>query len=84
MTVESQEQAARMALRTPCCGARFSIDYVYEGLPYMQEQVVDGFECTGEGCDNSWYADGSPSMIRSTTADESGYREAHFYEQGSS
>lgn len=84
MTIENQEQAAQMVLRTPCCSERFLIDYVYEGVPYMQEQVVEAFECAGKGCDNSWYADGSPSMVRSTTADESGCRQMFFFEQSPS
>lgn len=82
MAVENREQASRMAMRTPCCGARFHIDYAYEGRPYMEEQVVESFECLADGCDNTWYADGTASMIRATVTDEAGNRESFFFEEG--
>ncbi|GAA1491582.1 hypothetical protein [Brachybacterium sacelli] len=82
MAVENRERASRMDMRTPCCRARSHIDYVYEGRPYMEEQVVESFGCGGAGCDNSWYADGTASMIRATVADETGHRESFFFEEG--
>lgn len=82
MRIENREQAAAMAIRTPCCGALFDIAYTYEGPAYMQEQVVDGFECAADGCDNIWFADGHPSWIRSEAPDEYGYRPIFVFEEG--
>jgi hypothetical protein len=83
-----RKAAAQFAFTTPCCNAPFHTDYRFEGRPYMQEQVVDAFECTGtrddgEHCDNAWFADGSPSMIRATeeSADLPGYRPYFFFEE---
>lgn len=81
MTIESREQASHMAMRTPCCNVPYGVDYVYEGRPYMQEQVVDSFDCSADGCDNTWRSDGSPWMIFSETADESGHREMFIFEE---
>lgn len=41
-------------LVTPCCKAGFKPFYRYEGRGYMQEKIVDGYMCLGEGCFNEW------------------------------
>ncbi|APX31879.1 hypothetical protein BH708_03115 [Brachybacterium sp. P6-10-X1] len=82
MTIENREQASRMTMRTPCCGASYFIHYEYVGRPYMSEQVVDSFECAADGCDNVWFADGTPSMIRSTVPDDSGCRQVFWFDEG--
>lgn len=82
VAIESREQAQRMAMRTPCCAAPYVVSYEYEGRPFLQEQVVEAYECTG--CDNTWFADGSPWMIWSTSPDDTGCRQMHTFEMGES
>lgn len=72
-----QTAAASLFFRTPCCESKFIISYSYEGSAYLQEQVVEGFEC--DSCDNMWYADGSPSLIHSTEENEDGWKPAFMF-----
>lgn len=39
-------------LVTPCCGVPFLPNYGWEGRPYLEVRVVDGYECMN--CYNEW------------------------------
>ncbi|MCG7308037.1 MULTISPECIES: hypothetical protein [Brachybacterium] len=81
MIIENEDQAARMAIRTPSFDAHFIISYEYRGPSYMQEQFVDSFECAADECRNTWRADGTPWEIQSTVPDETGYRPFFFFDE---
>lgn len=51
----------RPKLACPCCGGRLVVELVWEGLPYLQQQVVDGFYCDNTPkCQAEWDAEGNP------------------------
>lgn len=54
----TDENSGSVDIVSPCHGVPLWINYVYEGRPHMEEQVVDGFECLALGCNNTWDAKG--------------------------